>query len=97
MVERALNRDKELEREGIELFCDNKAANNIAKNPLEHDRTKYIEVERHFIKEKLEAKIIQFSFLRSEEQLANILIKAVLVKVFHGSLDKLGIRDIFAG
>ena len=36
----------------IKLYCDNKAAISISQNPIQHDRTKHIEVDRHFIKEK---------------------------------------------
>ncbi|KAK2985412.1 hypothetical protein RJ640_007354 [Escallonia rubra] len=36
------------------LYCDNKSAINIAHNPVQYDRTKHVEVDRHFIKEKLE-------------------------------------------
>ena len=38
----------------MKLYCDNKSAINIAHNPIVYDRTKHIEVDRHFIKEKLE-------------------------------------------
>ena len=38
----------------MKLYCDYKSAINIAHNPIQHDRTKHIEVDRHFIKEKLE-------------------------------------------
>ena len=38
----------------MKLYCDNKSAINIAHNPIQHDRTKHIEVDRHFIKENLE-------------------------------------------
>ena len=37
------------------LQCDNKAAISIAHNPVHHDRTKHVEVDKHFIKEKIEA------------------------------------------
>ncbi|KAK3007336.1 hypothetical protein RJ639_016752 [Escallonia herrerae] len=83
-------------KSSMNMFCDNKLAIQIAENPVQHDRTKHVEVDRHFIKEKLEAKIIRFPFVKSEEQLADILTKAVSSKVFHNSLDKLDIRDIYA-
>ena len=38
----------------MKLYCDNKAATNIANNPMQHDRIKYVEIDQHFIKEKLE-------------------------------------------
>ena len=39
--------------EAIKLYCFNKLLINIAHNPSQHDCTKYIEVDQHFIKEKL--------------------------------------------
>ena len=37
----------------MRLYCDNKAAINIAHNLVQHDRTKHVEIDRHFIKERL--------------------------------------------
>ena len=80
----------------MELHCDNKSAIDIAHNPVQHDRTKHVEVDRHFIKEKIEKKIIHLPFVKSEDQLADILTKAVCGRVFYDSRTKLGIGDIYA-
>ena len=42
----------------MSLYCENKATSNIAYNPVQHYRTKHIEIDRHFIKEKLCAGLI---------------------------------------
>ncbi|RVW46182.1 hypothetical protein CK203_076168 [Vitis vinifera] len=31
----------------MKLYCDNKSAINVAHNPIQHDRTKHIEIDRH--------------------------------------------------
>ena len=85
-----------LSKKTMNLYCDNTSAIEIAHNPVQHDQTKHVEVDRHFIKEKLEVGIIHFPFVKSEFQLADVLTKAVSNKVFTGSLDKLNMCDIHA-
>ncbi|XP_061343024.1 uncharacterized protein LOC133289168 [Gastrolobium bilobum] len=80
----------------MELHCDSKTAIEIVHNPVQHDSTKHVEVDRHFIKEKLDQKIIQFPYIKSEDQLADILTKAVSGKVFEEAINKLGMIDIYA-
>ena len=43
----------------IQLYCDNKEACDIAHNLVQHDRTKHVKVDRFFIKEKLDEKIME--------------------------------------
>ncbi|KAL6351421.1 hypothetical protein AAG906_035213 [Vitis piasezkii] len=38
----------------MKLYCDNKATISVAHNPVLHDRTKHVEVDKHFIKEKID-------------------------------------------
>ena len=75
------------------LFCDNKAVISISENPVLHDRTKHVDVYRHFIKENIEAKIVELPFVKSEDQLADILTKAVNSKSCREVLGKLSIGN----
>ncbi|CAL2276241.1 unnamed protein product [Prunus armeniaca] len=78
------------------LHCDGQSAFEIANNPMQHDRTKHVEVYRHFIKEKLEHKFISIPFVPSSEQIADMLTHVVSKRQFENSLNKLGITDIYA-
>lgn len=77
----------------IQLKCGNKATISISENLVQHDRTKHIEVDKHFIKKKLDEGILEVPFVRSEDQLADILTKAVAGKVFESTLCKLNIGE----
>ncbi|RVW82487.1 Retrovirus-related Pol polyprotein from transposon TNT 1-94 [Vitis vinifera] len=50
----------------IKLYCDNKSTINIAHDPIQHDRTNHIEIDRHFIKEKFEEGVVCMSYVPSE-------------------------------
>lgn len=78
-ITRLLSDIKVEESYPVELFCDNQAAVSISKNPVHHDRTKHVEVDRHFIVEKIENGIINLSYIPTQLQVANILTKALFV------------------
>jgi len=83
-------------RQPIKLYCDNKATCDIAHNLVQHDRTKHIELVRFFIKEMLDKKILELPKIRTKDQLADILTKAVLKPMFSKFLSMLGLIDIYA-
>nr|KYP41834.1 Copia protein [Cajanus cajan] len=80
----------------MKLYCDNKSAINIAHNPVQHDRTKHIEVDRHFIKEKLDSGLICTPYVPSQRQLADILTKGLRCPDFERIICKLGMENIYS-
>ena len=81
------------QKKACKLFSDDEAANSISEKPMQHDRIKHVEINKHFIMEKLENKIIILPFVRLKDQLVDILIKAVTSEAFEQMLCKLGIGD----
>ena len=67
----------------MKLYCDNKAAINIAYNPVQHDRTKYVNIDMHFIKENVRERLIYTPFVKTGDQIVNILTKGITSRLFY--------------
>ena len=52
-VKQLLQELKFCEIQILKMYCDNQVALHIASNPIFHKRTKHIEIDCHFIREKL--------------------------------------------
>ena len=80
----------------FEVLCDNQSAIQIAKNPVQHDRTKHVEIDRHFIADQVNKKTATLSYIPSEGQIADILTKALPKPVFNKFLFKLGLYNVYS-
>nr|GFB50416.1 retrovirus-related Pol polyprotein from transposon TNT 1-94 [Tanacetum cinerariifolium] len=68
------------------------AAIAISCNPVQHSRTKQIDVRYHFIKEKVEKGIVELFFVGIEYQLADLFTKALPEERFKYLVRRLGMR-----
>ena len=93
-VRRILSDLKQKQEEATILFCDNKSAIELTKNPVFHGRTKHIEVRHHFIRELVAKKEIKLEYCSTEEQLADIFTKALSREKFFKFRRMLGVEGI---
>ena len=63
------------------VYCDNSSAIDISKNPVQHSKTKHIEIRYHFIKDLVERKTVTLEYIPIERQNANIFTKPL--ETFH--------------
>ena len=82
-------------KKAVRMVSDSQATINIAKNPVHHDRTKHVEIDRHFISEKVNNGIVQLSYIPTRLQTVDILTKALPRTSFDEFNSKLGLYNIY--
>ncbi|KAG7551025.1 Zinc finger CCHC-type [Arabidopsis thaliana x Arabidopsis arenosa] len=77
----------------VAIYGDNQSAIKLANNPVFHARTKHIELEHHFIREKVLDGTIEALEVRSEDNVADIFTKSLPKGQFELLRSKLGMVD----
>ncbi|GJV34712.1 retrovirus-related pol polyprotein from transposon TNT 1-94 [Tanacetum coccineum] len=69
----------------VPIMCDNKGAIDLSKNPVQHSRTKHIEIRHHFLRDNVQKGNISIKKVASEDNIADIFTKPLKRERFGGN------------
>ncbi|GKC45049.1 hypothetical protein Tco_1062771 [Tanacetum coccineum] len=76
------------------IMCDNKGVIDLSKNPLQHSRTKHIEIRHHFLRDNVQKGNISIEKVASEDNIADIFTKPLKREVFNYLRLGLGMMEL---
>jgi hypothetical protein len=77
----------------VHLLCDNESAIRIADNPVEHNRTKHIDIRYHFLRDHQQKGDIEIAYVNTHNQIADIFTKPLDEKTISKLRNELNILD----
>jgi hypothetical protein len=77
----------------VPLLCDNESAIRMADNPIEHSRTKHIDIRYHFLIDHQQKWDIEIAYVNTHNQLADIFTKPLFENTFSKLRNELNILD----
>ena len=80
--------------EKVPLYFDNTSAINLTKNPIQHSKSKHIEIRHHFIRDHIQKGDIEFMFVKTENQLADLFTKPLARDRFNKLRTEIGVLDM---
>ena len=75
-------------------MCDNTSAINLSKNPIQHSRSKHIEIRHHYIRDHAQKGNIVPQYVQTKKQLADIFTKPLSEEQFCYIRRELGMYNI---
>jgi hypothetical protein len=77
----------------VPLIFDNESAIPMADNPVEHSRTKHIDIRYHFLRDHQKKGDIEIAYVNTNNRLADIFTKPLDEKTFSKLSNELNILD----
>ncbi|WCJ31458.1 Copia protein [Euphorbia peplus] len=74
----------------ITIYCDNKSAIDLSKNPIQHSRMKHVHIRHHFLRDHVLKKDIIITHVPSEENLADMFTKPLAGMSFSNLREGIG-------
>nr|GLL49744.1 uncharacterized protein LOC109146716 [Ipomoea trifida] len=75
------------------LITDNLSASYVCKNPVFHSRMKHLALDYFFVREQVTTGSLRVGYVKTSEQVADLLTKPLGQRLFTGFRNKLGLAD----
>eukprot|EP00253_Pinus_taeda_P027535 PITA_27535 len=76
------------------LWCDNQSAIQLCKDPVQHQRSKHIELHMHFIRKLIHDHVLEVQYCSTDDQVAYIFTKALTEAKFTKLRYMLGVQEV---